>query len=49
MTDTQARNAANRKTEETYDFPDNSDCCDFGYVLEPSSAAKTRPAPQSAD
>jgi hypothetical protein len=41
---------SNKRTDETFDFPDSSDMCDFGYVLVPvdSSGApqqtKTQPS-----
>jgi len=25
--------ASNKRTDETFDFPETSDMCDFGYVL----------------
>ena len=32
---------SNKRTDETFDFPDTSDMCDFGYVLVPVDAPAT--------
>ena len=33
----------NKRTEETFDFPETSDFCDFGYVLAKRSDAPAAP------
>jgi len=35
---------SNKRTDESFDFPETSDMCDFGYVLAtpPDSAAASR-------
>jgi hypothetical protein len=42
--------SSNKRTEETFDFPDTSDLCDFGYVLSgpadaPVSSSQTNTQP----
>ena len=38
---------SNKRTEETFDFPETSDLCDFGYVL--AGPAGTSTAPQQTN
>ena len=35
---------SNKRTEETFDFPETSDMCDFGYVLAVPVDHPTAPA-----
>jgi len=35
---------SNKRTDESFDFPETSDMCDFGYVLAtPADAAASAP------
>jgi len=42
--------SSNQRTEDSFDFPDTSDLCDFGYVLaapaeSPASPSQTNTQP----
>jgi hypothetical protein len=37
---------SNKRTDESFDFPETSDMCDFGYVL---AAPADSPAPQQTN
>ena len=42
---------SNKRTDESFDFPDTSDMCDFGYVLAApvdSPVAPTQTSPQAS-
>jgi hypothetical protein len=38
---------SNKRTDETFDFPETSDMCDFGYVLAIPGDNPTAPAQTS--
>jgi hypothetical protein len=39
---------SNQRTDETFDFPETSDMCDFGYVLAMPADSPATPSPTNA-